>query len=55
MEAINESLAELAAKENDMTPKKCNPLPEIGFEAAAKRYEEEAKKPRNPKRQITKK
>ena len=44
MEAINESLAELAAKVNDMTPKKCNPLPEIGFEAAAKRYEEEAKK-----------
>ena len=50
MEAINESLAELAAKVNDMTPKKCNPLPEIGFEAAAKRYEEEAKKAKKSKK-----
>ncbi len=35
---------------NDMTPKKCNPLPEIGFEAAAKRYEEEAKKAKKSKK-----
>ncbi len=44
MEAINESLAELAVKVDGLTakpPVKRNP---VGFEAAAKRYEEEKKK-----------
>lgn len=44
MEAINESLAELAIKVDGLTaqpPVKRNP---VGFEAAAKRYEEEKKK-----------
>ena len=45
MNAISDSLAELAMKVDDLTAK---PMPQprnpIGFAAAAKRYEEEAKK-----------
>ena len=44
MEAISESLAELATKVDDMAAKKTAPRNQIGFEAIAKRYEEEAKK-----------
>ena len=44
MEAINESLAELAVKVDGLTQKKQTPRNPIGFAAAAKRYEEEAKK-----------
>ena len=44
MEAINESLAELAVKVDGLTQKKQTPRNQIGFAAAAKRYEEEAKK-----------
>lgn len=41
MEAINESLAELAVKVDGLTQKKQTPRNAVGFEAAAKRYEEE--------------
>ena len=44
MEAINESLVELAIKVDGLTQKKPAPRNPIGFEAAAKRYEEEAKR-----------
>ena len=44
MEAISESLAELATKVDDLTIKKPAPRNQIGFAAAAKRYEEETKK-----------
>lgn len=43
MEAINESLVELAVKVDSLTQKKREPRNPIGFEAAAKRYEEEKK------------
>jgi len=44
MEAINESLVELSVKVDDLTIRKQTPRNEIGFAAAAKRYEEEDKK-----------
>ena len=44
MNAISDSLAELAMKVDNMTTKKRQPLQEIGYEATAKRYEEEEKK-----------
>lgn len=43
MEAINESLAELAVKVDSLTQKKHNPKPVVGYEAIAARYEEEKK------------
>lgn len=43
MEAINESLVELAVKVDSLTQKKREPRNPIGFEAAAKRYGEEKK------------
>lgn len=48
MNAISDSLSELATKVDDITskPKPASRNP-IGFEAAAKRYEEEAKKSNN--------
>lgn len=48
MNAISDSLSELATKVDDITSKpKPAPRNPIGFEAAAKRYEEEAKKSNN--------
>ena len=44
MEAINESLVELAVKVDSLTQKKREPMNAIGFAAAEARYEEEAKK-----------
>lgn len=44
MEAINESLAELAIKVDDLTQKKREPRNPIGFAATAARYEEEERK-----------
>ena len=49
MDAISQSLAELATKVDDLTYKKPHQLPEIGFEAIDKRRREEndAKKKKN--------
>lgn len=44
MEAINESLAELAVKVDSLTTKKREPINPVGFAAAEARYEEERKK-----------
>ena len=44
MEAINESLAELAMKVDSMTQRKHDPMNAVGYAASAARYEEEAKK-----------
>ncbi len=54
MEAINDSLAELAVKVNSLTEKKSRPANAIGFAATEARYEEERKRkaqeanPHNP-------
>lgn len=47
MEAINESLAELAIKVDSMTQRKHDPMNAVGYAASAARYEEEAKKKEN--------
>ena len=47
MEAINESLAELAVKVDDLTKKPEKPRNQIGFAATEARYEEEKKKHNN--------
>ena len=47
MEAINESLAELAMKVDSMTQRKHDPMNAVGYAASAARYEEEAKKKEN--------
>lgn len=44
MEAINESLAELAVKVDSLTAKKREPMNAVGFAATEARYEEERKK-----------
>ena len=44
MEAINESLAELAVKVDSLTAKKREPINPVGFAATEARYEEEQKK-----------
>jgi len=44
MEAINESLAELAVKVDSLTAKKREPINPVGFAATEARYEEERKK-----------
>ena len=44
MEAISQSLMELSVKVDDLTGKKKDSLPEIGYEATAQRLEEEDKK-----------
>ena len=44
MEAINESLVELAMKVDSLTTKKREPMNPIGFAATEARYEEERRK-----------
>ena len=44
MEAINESLAELAVKVDSLTQKKREPIPEVGFAATERRWQEAKKK-----------
>ena len=44
MEAINESLAELAVKVDSLTAKKREPIPAVGFAATEARYEAERAK-----------
>ena len=44
MEAINESLAELAVKVDSLTAKKREPMNAVGFAATEARYEEERKR-----------
>lgn len=44
MEAINESLAELAVKVDSLTAKKREPINPVGFAATEARYEEERKR-----------
>ena len=43
MEAINESLAELAVKVDSLTQKKREPIPEVGFAATERRWQEAKK------------
>jgi hypothetical protein len=51
MEAINESLVELAVKVDSLTAKKRKPMNPIGFAATEARYEEERrKKAEDPKK-----
>ena len=50
MEAINQSLAELAVKVDSLTAKKREPMNAVGFAATEARYEEERRKDEKPKR-----
>ena len=54
MEAINESLVELAVKVDSLTAKKWEPRNPIGFAATEERYEEERKKEAEKNKKRTK-